>query len=121
MLHKFKIDDDAKILTEIYSGVIDLDALTEANRSIVQHPDFSEGLSFLTDLREAHIPFGYEAMLAHVRALPSLYIKKQAFVAKRPVEYGMIRMFLSLTDGGELYDEAQLFRSKEEGMEWLTS
>jgi len=33
----------------------------------------------------------------------------------------MIRMFIALTEGNDIFDEARIFRSIEEGMEWLIS
>jgi hypothetical protein len=121
MSHEFRIDCEAGLLKEAFSGLLSLDVLTESNVAIFAHLDFTEGLSFLTDLRNAQIPFGYNEMNAHVHTLPRLRISKQAFIVTHEAEYGMIRMFITLTEDSDIYDEAKIFRSIEEGMKWLTS
>lgn len=121
MPHNFEIDRKAGVLTETFSGLLSLEQLTDANASIIAHPDFVKGLHFLTDLLRAEIRFGYREMCAHVQRLPRLHISKQAFVVMRPVDYGMVRMFITLAEDKDIYDEAQLFSSTEEAKIWLTS
>ena len=121
MSHEFRIDCEAGLLKEVFSGLLSLDILTDSNAAIIAHPDFTKGLRFLTDLSNAQIPFGYNEMNAHARTLPSLCISKQAFIVTQEAEFGMIRMFITLTEGNGIYDEAQIFRSIEDGMEWLIS
>ena len=121
MSHEFRIDCATGLLKETFLGVMSLDILTESNAAIIAHPDFTKGLRFLTDLRNAQIPFGYKQMCSHVRTLPRLHISKQAFIVTQAGEYGMIRMFITLTEDSDIYDEAQIFRSIEGGMEWLIS
>ena len=121
MSHEFRINCEAGLLQETYSGPLILDMLSDANLAIAAHPDFTKGLKFLTDLRNARIPFGYKEMSAHIYTLPRLDISKQAFIVTHAVEYGMIRMFITLTEDNDLYDKAQIFRSVGEGMEWLIS
>ena len=121
MSHEFRIDCEAGLLKEAYSGLLTLDTLTDSNVAILAHPDFTKGLKFLTDLRNAQIRFGYNVMSAHVRTLPRLHISMQAFIVTGAVEYGMIRMFIALTEDNDIYDEARLFTSIEEGKEWLNS
>ncbi len=121
MSHEFQIDYEAGLLKEAFSGLLSLDMLTDANVAIIAHPDFTKGLRFLTDLRNAQIRFGYNAMSSHVQTLPRLHISKQAFIVTQEAEYGMIRMFITLTEDNDVYDQAQIFRSIERGMEWLIS
>ena len=121
MSHEFRIDCEAGLLKEVYSGLLTLKILTDSNAAIIAHPDFTKGLKFLTDLRNAQIPFGYNVMSAHVQTLPRLHISKQAFVVTGAAEYGMIRMFIALTEDTDIYDEAWIFTSTEEGTEWLIS
>jgi hypothetical protein len=121
MSHKFQINRSEGVLTETFSGLISLDILNEANKAIVAHSDFTEGLNFLTDMRNAQIPFGYNAMSAHIHKLPRLRIAKQAFIVTQEAEYGMLRMFVSMAENRDIYDQAKIFKSTEEGLEWLTS
>jgi len=121
MPHEFQINCKVGLLKETFTGLLGLDMLTESNATIISHPDFREGLNFLTDMCNAQLPFGYKEMYKHVRSLPPLHISKQAFIVTDKIGYGMIRMFLSLTEYGEVYKEAQIFASIEEGMKWLTS
>lgn len=120
MKHEFEIDGEAGLLTETFAGEISLDLLTAANTAILNHPEFTSGLNFLTDLREARISFGYNEMGTHVRNLPRLQVVKQAFVIARDSEYGMIRMFIILTDGKGIFEEARIFRSMEDGVAWCS-
>jgi hypothetical protein len=121
MSHKFHIDNTIGLLKEAYIGSMSLNSLTEANDTILAHPEFRSGLNFLTDLRKAQIPFGYEEMNKHVLSLPSMQIARQAFIVSRDREYGMIRMFLTLTEDTGIFSDGAVFRSLEEGVKWLTS
>ena len=121
MPHEYHINSEAGLLTETYAGPITLDVLTKANESIIAHPLFQENLNFLTDLRNARITFRYKEMWAHTLSLPPLHISKQAYIVVRKADFGMIRMFLTLSEDTELYDTAQMFESIEEAMEWLNS
>ena len=121
MPHYFEIDPETGILKEAYVGKLDLDTLKKANDSIITDPCFVEGLNFLTDLREAEICFGYDEMVSHAHSLPRLRIKKQAFIVKEDREYGMSRMFETLTEISDLYEESEIFKTIEEGIAWLKS
>ena len=119
MPYEFRIDSQNGLLEETYAGLISLDLLTEANASIIAHPDFTEGLKILTDLRHAQIPFGYKEMSIHVRTLPPIHASKQAFIVAGEREYGMIRMFSLLAEDSDNFKESQVFTSIEESIKWL--
>lgn len=120
MKHSFNIDDKASLLKEKFTGQIKLHLLTEINEAILKHPQFRCGLKFLTDLREASISIDYDEMSRHVSLMPSLENSKNAFVVDNDLQYGMVRMFMALTSESGQIGEAQVFRSMEEGMQWLT-
>jgi len=121
MQHTFQIDPQANLLIEEFSGVVGFDSLTKANAAIIGHPDFKTGLKFLTDLRNASIPFGFNEMYAHVKTLPPFHVVKHAFIVVKEMEHGMIRMFLALAEGKGLYKTADIFKTIEDGMQWLNS
>jgi len=118
---EIQIDNSIGLLKEIFIGAMNLNLLTEANATIMKHPEFRPGLNFLTDLCNAEIPFGYQEMLKHILSIPSLQINRQAFIVAGEREYGMIRMFLVLAERKGIFCEGQVFRSLEEGLKWLTS
>ena len=107
MFHTFEIDIMNGILRESFIGLIDLDVL--------------RGLNFLTDLREANIQMGYEEMFRHTSQLPDLGIKKQAFIVGRDLEFGMIRMFETISEEKGHYEELRIFKEIEDGLKWLSS
>ena len=121
MFHAFEIDIKNGILRESFIGLITLDVLRDANNAIISNPEFRKGLQFLTDLREANIQMGYEEMLRHISQLPDLGIKKQAFIVGRNLEFGIVRMFETLSEEKSLYEELRLFKEIEEGLKWLSS
>ena len=121
MTHEFQIDSNAGLLREVFTGSVSLDSLTRANAAILAHPNFKVGLKFLTDLRNAEITFGHKEMQYHIASLPLLHVARHAFVVSKDREYGMIRMFLSLTGTDDIFGEANIFKSIEEGLKWLTS
>ena len=120
MAHAFEIDIEHGVLRESYVGVVDGNAMEEANSAISASPSFQKGLSFLTDLRRAEMAIGYDEMVRHVSNLPDLGIKKQAFIVARDLEFGMARMFEMLSEDIGLYDESRVFRDLEKGLEWLS-
>jgi hypothetical protein len=121
MFHTFEIDIMNGILRESFIGLIDLDVLRDVNTAIILNPEFRKGLNFLTDLREAKIKMDYEEMLIHTSQLPDLGIKKQAFIVDRDLEFGMVRMFETLSEEKGLYGEVRIFKEIEEGLKWLSS
>ncbi len=121
MTHTFEIDIERGILRESFVGVVDFNALKEANAAIIADPIFQKGLNFLTDLRRAEINMGYEEMLIHTSNLPDFGIKKQAFIVGSDLEFGMSRMFETLSEDKDLYHESCVFNNLEEGLEWLSS
>jgi hypothetical protein len=121
MPHEFHIDAQVGLLCETYTGSLNIEALTNANAAILAHPDYRKHLDFMTDMRRAQMPFGYDEMYQHVSSLPPLHISRQAFVVTNKAEFGMIRMFIALSESSKLYEEARIFSSTEEGMTWLSS
>ncbi len=121
MNFEFQIDNSIGLLKETFTGTICPNSITEANEAIMQHPDFRNGLNFITDLSNAKIPFGYEEMFKHVLSIPSLQINQQAFIVGGNREYGMIRMFLALAENKGIFSKGEVFSSMEEGLQWLTS
>ncbi len=121
MFHTFEIDIMNGILRESFIGLIDLDVLRDANTAINSNPEFRKGLNFLTDLREANIQMGYEEMFKHISQLPDLGIKKQAFIVGRDLEFGMIRMFETISEEKGHYEELRIFKEIEDGLKWLSS
>ena len=121
MFHTFEIDIMNGILRESFIGLIDLDVLRDANTAINSNPEFRKGLNFLTDLREANIQMGYEEMFSHISQLPDLGIKKQAFIVDRDLEFGMVRMFETISEEKGHYEELRIFKEIEDGLKWLSS
>ncbi len=121
MFHTFEIDIMNGILRESFIGLIDLDVLRDVNTAIILNPEFRKGLNFLTDLREAKIKMDYEEMLSHISQLPDLGIKKQAFIVDRDLEFGMVRIFETLSEKKGYYEEIRIFKEIEDGLKWLSS
>lgn len=121
MQHEILIEPATGLLKETFTGTMDLDSIAEADTAIMEHPDFRSGLNFLTDLRNAEIPFNFDKVLSLVSTIPSFQINRQAFIAEKDREYGMIRVFLGLAEGRGIFNQANVFRSLEEGLQWLTS
>jgi len=121
MAHAFEIDIEHGILRESFVGAVDGNALEEANIAITANPTFQKGLSFLTDLRMAKITMNYEEMERHVSKLPDLGIRRQAFIVKSDLGFGMARMFEMLSENSGLYDESRVFKNLEEGLGWLSA
>jgi len=121
MNFEFQIDNSRGLLKETFTGTMSLNSITEANDAIMQHPDFRSDLNFLTDLSNAKILFGYEEMFKHVLSMPSLQINQQAFIVNGNREYGMVRMFLALAENKGIFSKGEVFRSMEDGLQWLTS
>jgi len=119
MSHTFVIDTENNILRESFTGIVDLNALTEANTSIISDPRFKKGLNFLTDLRGTNIAMGYKEMSMHVWKLLDLGVKKQAFIVSRDIEFAISRMFEMLADEKVHYEEVRIFREVEDGLAWL--
>ena len=121
MTHTFEIDIEHGTLRETFVGVVDFNALEDANTAIIADPSFQKGLNFLTDLRRAEITMDYEEMKRHVLNLPDLGIKKQAFIVGSDLGLGMARMFETLSEFEHLYHESRVFNNLEKGLEWLSS
>jgi hypothetical protein len=121
MSHTFEIDVKNCILRESFKGLITFDVLTDANTAIISNSEFQKGYNFLTDLREATIHMNFEEMFEHVSQLPDLGVKKQAFIVSQDLEFGMLRMFQTLTEDEDLFGEIRIFKEVEEGINWLDS
>jgi len=121
-MHTFTIDRAAGLIDEVFQGEVEPSTVKEADEAILAHPDYTRGLRVLTDLREARILFGYKEMSSLVRyELVELHIARQAFVVESDEVYGMIRMFLTLADDQTDFQDARIFRNREEALEWLNS
>ena len=123
MPHTFRIDGEAGLLTEAFTGLLDAEMLANINAAIRAHPAFRAKLDFLTDLRgvEFSSSFGFREMWEHARILPGLRVARQAFVVQSEVAYGMARMFIALAESTGEYEDIRIFTTIEEAMRWLKS
>jgi len=119
MKHEYSIHIEDNILTETFTGDIDLSILDQANASIIKDKNFVKGLNFLTDLREANLLITYDEMWQHTYRLPDLGINKLAIITNRDLEYGISRQFEALTNDKDLYIEISIFKDRNEALKWL--
>jgi len=115
------VDLDSGILFVRRWGSIDTQDEEEALRKRVEDPLVTEGIPVLVDCREVSPPDSVKVVkyLAHnaTNLAKNLKCGPVAIVVGTEAEYGMARMYASLTD--LVHDETKVFRDYGEALQWL--
>jgi hypothetical protein len=105
---------------EVFEGSITKTELVEFFNRMLADPKWRPNLNILVDLSGASVDLNFDDMYAVVGFLKTAAVESHprcAFIAPQTVNYGMLRMYESLSD--DLHDEMRLFTERNEALEWL--
>jgi len=106
---------------EVFSGSVTYPELMAFLGTILADPQWHNGLNGLADFSNAIIAIDYESMHSIVSSFetnPNFSRGRWAFVVDAPLNFGMTRMFQSLTEG---IHTVRLFPNRAAGLAWLLS
>ena len=116
----FQIDPRHEIVFSTAEGMISDEELLASQAAIGGHADFRVHFSQLYDFREAD----FKEVAAQVvgvlaRSDPFSGMALRAFLARTPLQYGVLRMYISMCmKAGE---SMKIFENRDEALEWLKS
>jgi hypothetical protein len=121
MLDAVKLHEELGVYVAQYSGHVDPSDIRGAYTAMVANPSFRPGMRAICDLRSAELDLSGEDMrvlAALVRAVAPRWgrTKWLALVAS-DVAYGLLRMFISLTDSCSI--STMVVRDPSEAGDWL--
>ncbi len=118
-----RIDTEANLITHEIMGEFDLDGFKVGYDSLLAHPDFSQDMNVLWDLREGDVSsFSYDDLMNVTRYIENRVegeasVHKVAIVASSNLGFGISRMYEMLSE--ELPIILRVFRDIEEASKWL--
>jgi hypothetical protein len=116
----YVIDIPRRIIFTTATGVVDLASYREYLEVREADPLYDRTMSGLFDAREAHFVFSHEDMrrMAGIAkdALPNTETKR-AIVVSGTLEYGLSRMFQTLSTDSRL--EYAVFKDYDAAMDWI--
>ena len=120
----FRIDQDDRIVIFAHEGPLYPGEAVRFLNELRHHPDYTEGLPVLYDLRRTSLmPFDIPALkfcLEQALSHPELFARHAAMVAETSLEFGICRMWLSYT-ALESSLNRMLFRDFNQARDWLLS
>ncbi len=121
MLDAVSLNETLGVFVARYSGRVDLDQIRQAYADMSGNPGFRPGLRAICDLRRAEIDLSGDdirVLSALVRSVaPKWGGTKWLAVVASDVAYGLLRMFMSLTDNSSI--ETLVVRDIDEAGDWL--
>ena len=118
MQHSFTISSENNLLSETFTGDIDMQLIPSIDQTIMADVEFREGLKFLTDLTAARIPQDYKE-LAKIGCLkPEFQVSKHAYVVANDHDFGMVRMMITVSSEND-NNNVNVFKSRDEAIAWL--
>ncbi len=116
----YSIDDEKKLITEVWTGEITAECLANYWQRYLENPDVLAIRRTLVDLRQAKILFTGTDMNALIQSivLPALKGRdwKTAIVVEKPVQFGVSRQYQVFADR---YSQDAIFFNMEEARHWL--
>ncbi len=116
---EYRIDSEQRFITERCQGAIGLRDLRAFLEALFADPAYERHYDGLVDLRGALLELDYEEireLLAFQRAHPRTSRGSWAFLAEKPLNFGVMRMFLSLGEG--LGMEMEILETEREVRLW---
>lgn len=121
----FRIDSRQEIVFSKAEGVISDQQLLEHHRALRAHSEFRPHFRQLYDYRDA-----IDADVAKDRLTPeALYdlainnpfseSSRRAFLARTPLQYGLLRMFIGMCN--QAGESMKIFEDRDEALRWLDS
>jgi len=121
MLDAVRLDTVRGVYIAQYSGRVDLADIRNGYSQMAKHPEFRSGLCAICDLRSAELDLSAEdirTLAAMVRTVaPQWGRTKWLAVADSDVAFGLLRMFIALTDNCSI--STMVVRHAEEAGDWL--
>ena len=107
---------------ERFTGRITVEDLLRNVDAVISHPSFGPGLALLCDLSAADVELldvdGLRTYVGYLRRHRDRYVDcRFAILAPRDAQYGLTRMFTSLSE--PLQFDAAAFRDRDEALEFL--
>ena len=118
MQHTFNISSDNNLLSESFTGDIDMELIPSIDQAIMADPEFKSGLKFLTDLTTARIPQEYHDLVKKGSLKPKFDVSKHAYVVANDYDFGMVRMMITVSNENE-NNTVNVFKNHDEAIAWL--
>jgi hypothetical protein len=122
MSYAYWIDQDENLLVVKFWGEIPYPEEAEAVLSILDDPRIQPGIKILVDRTESSFASSPQDVRTHVeqvaKKIAALGEPRVANVVSADLDYGMIRMFMSVSDG-KLDHDFSVFRDIQEACDWL--
>ena len=118
MQHSFNISRDDNLLTEIFTGNVDMELIPSIDQTIMADPEFTEGLKFLTDLTSARISHEYDELVRTGSLKPEFQVSKHAYVVANDYDYGMVRMMITVSNEND-DNNVNVFKCHDDALAWL--
>jgi hypothetical protein len=119
---QFQIDRHRNLVRETWTGVVTVDDLKRLSEQEWTHPDYIDGVDILSDFRAAQVEIDFERMTAYTAWLEQAdTINRQAIVVSRATEYGLARMFATLTEETQIWKNCEIFLDLSAALKWLSS
>ncbi len=124
MKYSLEIIPEKNLIKEIWEGELSYQDMIESwTQHLLSHPDYIKGLNLIADYRNAQIKItGDEVRSITEWINTKIKVQYLAIVVNRTVDYGISRMFQSLSEGNSsAWEESQLFYSFDEAVQWVES
>lgn len=118
MQHSFTISSDENLLSETFTGDIDMELIPAIDRAIMAKPGFKSGLKFLTDLTQARIAHAYQDLVKQGSLKPGFEVSKHAYVVANDHDFGMVRMMITISSEND-NNNVNVFKCRDEAIAWL--
>lgn len=121
MLDAVTLDVEKGVFVVRYSGRVDFDDIRNGYSQMSQHPEFRPGLRAICDLRSAELELSgadIRMVAVLVQAIaPKWGESKWLAVVGSDVTFGLLRMFISLTDYCSI--STMVVRNAADAGDWL--
>lgn len=120
--YRHRFEPSLNLFVEQYDGKVHWRDFIESWKAASANPSFVPGMDDLIDLTRAEFDLGYDGMTKFVpasAAAPKETVNRIAILAPRPLQYGLARMYQSLSEESGAYKEMRIFSDLPDARSWL--
>ena len=122
MTHRYRIEPSFGLLIDKFEGNMGWHDVWEGILRSTKDPEFQPGMNVVADLTAADLDFVYgeaNRLASKVSIVPTMKYGRIAVVAPQSLQFGIARMFGTLAENLDIFEEYQVFSEFSEARTWL--
>ncbi len=122
MAYRYRIEPSFGLIIDKFDGKMGWHDVLEGIQKASKDPEFRPGMNVVADLTDAELDFGFEgarSLAASTSDVSTMKYGRIAVVAPGPAQFGLARMFGTVAENSDVFEEFRVFTEFSKARTWL--